>query len=94
MRFTTKSGSVYAVDAANKRIARLTGNTLPTERVGDAEWKTYSEIYAADGGKIAVGQRVVIVWGDDVPVLNKDTEGLVVKLTTTSPVVSIDEDYN
>lgn len=90
MRFITQSGSVYEVDADNKKLRRLTGRTDPTPRLGkDGEWRQYSEIVP---DPIEKGKQVLIVWGEDV-VLLPDTvveEGeQPLKITMTSPVVEV-----
>jgi hypothetical protein len=84
VKFTTVSGSLYEVDATNKRIRRLSGNKPPTERQGN-DWKQYDSISA-----IEVGQPVLIIWNEGTPLLPDSPEGAL-PTTMTSFVQSIEE---
>jgi hypothetical protein len=95
MRFTTTSGSLYEVDTTAKKIRRLNGEKNPTPRMGkDGEWRHYAKLYPA---KPAVGQTLVIVWGEDTPLLPETVEelaqvgGFGMPITHTSLVVKVDE---
>lgn len=94
MRFITASGSMYEVDTDAKKIRRLIGKDNPTPRMGkDGEWRSYREVHP---WPLQKGQSVVIAWGSDVE-LQEETKAIVeaggfgLPLTTTSPVVIIDE---
>jgi hypothetical protein len=94
MRFTTITGSLYEVDTKAKKIRRLNGAKDPSPRMGkDGQWRSYKEIHP----KIpVVGESVVIAWGDDVELTEEgkaivEGGGFGIPLTTTSPVVDVDE---
>jgi hypothetical protein len=76
--FTTASGSVYEVDAANKRIRRLGGLSAPTDRVGDG-WKAYENITS-----ITIGRSVLIEWTASTPLLPGSEEPSVPGTLTSS----------
>src|ERR1700678_1470147 len=94
MKFITRSGSVYQVNTANKKIRRLEGKANATLHQGaDGEWKSYerisclSDMLAGNEGKIAVGEGVLIVW-----VQSEHADLLELKTTLTSDVVEIIEE--
>lgn len=77
------ANSVYQI--GSKGVRRLNGKTDPTTRMGtDGEWKIVLDV-----SKPIVGQNLVIVWKID----NEDGMSIH-RTTTTSPVVSIEDDPN
>jgi len=73
--------STYEVDIDNKKIRRLNGERVPTQRQGtDGEWKAYEEITQA-----AIGVPFITVWR---------TEDGVMKSTMSSPVTEVSETFN
>jgi hypothetical protein len=94
MRFTTVTGSLYEVDTKAKKVRRLNGKADPSPRMGkDGEWRSYWNIHPSPP---QVGESVVIAWGSDVE-LRPETKAIVAEggfglaVTTTSPVVEVDE---
>lgn len=95
MKFTTASGSVYEVNTDSKQIRRLNGAKDPTPRQGpDGQWRAYEEILP-DPPK--VGSSLVIKWDNKTDLtaegkafLEAVPSGLVLPLTTTSMIVSIE----
>lgn len=94
MRFTTVTGSLYEVDTKAKKIRRLNGKADPSPRMGkDGQWRSYREIHP---NPLTIGESVVIAWGSDVELTEEGKAivaegGFGIPLTTTSPVVEIDE---
>lgn len=88
MRFETQSGSMYEVNQDKMQVRRVSGMRAGTERVGNhGNWKAYREI----SNPIVVGQPVLIVWTDDVPLFGQYDNGDVVFPTTiTSVVVAVE----
>lgn len=75
------TNSAYETDPKNKKIRRLNGKNIASDRQGnDYEWKDYQDISFP-----TVGNEVVIVWS-----FEKDIDGSIrAKSTITSAVVSI-----
>lgn len=86
----TETGSRYEVDSVKKQIRRLSGKNDPTPRIGNAEWRPYNDI-----SDIEVGCQVLIVWTDDVELL-EETKAMLedgehaVPTTLTSRIVEIE----
>lgn len=81
--FVTISGSAYEIDKISQKIRRLNGQLNPTQRQGnDGEWKSFKST-----SDIVVGNSVLIVWPDSVPLLPGSSGG--VPTTLTSPVKEI-----
>lgn len=85
IKFLTKSGSLYEVDAIEKKIRRVsnTNNSQPTDRQTDS-WKEYSNIT-----DIVVGQSVLICWDKNTTPIFDGSPDHAVPSTMTSPVVEI-----
>lgn len=76
--YATRSGSVYHVDYANKRVRRLQGNRPPTDRQGpDGEWKSFEDVIETSDGALG------FVWRVD-----SEPGRVVFRSTVTSPVVA------
>jgi len=94
MRFTTITGSLYEVDTKAKKVRRLNGVKDPSPRMGkDGQWRSYKEIHP---NPPTVGQSVLIAWGSDVELMEEGKAieaegGIGIPITTTSPVVDVDE---
>lgn len=84
--FITQSGSVYNVDTHNKQIRRA----YTTEESGESrrvsgDWRDYRVV-----SDIQVGESVIIVWGNEVELLD-GSEQWATPTTFTSPVASVSE---
>ncbi len=76
----TARGSFYENDRTGMRIRRVVGFHDPTPRQGrDGDWLAYQHLDPP-----VVGQSLHIVWRVDATV-----NGPVIRMTVTSPVVSI-----
>jgi hypothetical protein len=65
MMFRTSSGSTYEIDEPRKRICCIRCTSLESVRTGNGVWKPYTAI-----STVRVGQPVVIIWPDGVPLLD------------------------
>lgn len=83
---TTENGSVYEVDAVNKRLRRLSGDVEATPRTEGG--RTYDRLIMCASGQL------VILWGSDTPLLQSYPEGVsAIPGTITSRIVSIQPAY-
>jgi hypothetical protein len=99
MKFITRSGSLYQIDVANKKIRRLEGKANATPHQGaDGEWKSYEAIGSPtemlssapaeeDKVKLAIGEGALIVWVQSEHAALSSMGGT--KTTLTSDVVEI-----
>lgn len=91
IRIVTETNSIYEFDIPNKQMRRLPGSPA-TERVGDNEWKKYSEIGSISGGEnvFTEGETALIIWGSDVaPLFGEFPDAP--KMTITSFVTKIED---
>ena len=77
MKIRTQTGSMYELDLIENRFRRLTGEGVPTPRMGnDGQWKTYQEARFP-----VVGEPLLVIW--------RTTDDGVMQTTMTSPVKDI-----
>lgn len=60
----TSSGSTYHLDDEARTIARVSGATAPTARTGAGEARRYAAATSPSFGPPAVGEPLLIWWGE------------------------------
>lgn len=83
---TTENGSIYEVDAVNKRFRRLSGDAEPTARTEGG--RTYDSL------TMLPNRQLLVLWSADTPPLQQYPEGVkAIPGTLTSRIVSIQPAY-